>query len=1167
MNKNLSIFLICVIIVTVSFSCSLVGDIEAQRPKPEENSDPGISTPEEPTLPSPGAPVVTALDGILTVRWTAVEEAENYEVYAGTALVPPTLPMKTVSVTTTVLDGLVNKTTYYVWIKAVNQTNFSDFSSRGFGIPWPSNEVPAAPGRPVIIPGINQLTINWEESGGAASYEVYINTTTIRPPLPEAATGKTSAVINDLENSIIYYMWVRAVNGAGKSDYSPLEAGTPTIPTVAPVTPGRPVLAAGSRELAVSWQAVELASAYEIWLGTSDDSALAEKQGSDIADTQSIITGLVNETIYHVWVKAKNVADTSGFSLSASAKPSAFLVVPETPAMPTAVAGFNALDVSWPPVEGALFYELWIDISNNPANAEKYGVDVADTSVTLTGIENGTTYFIWIKAKNNIGEGEFSPYASGTPSVFAIPPSTPQTAPTVINGSGRLTVSWQPVEGASLYEVWAGTENNPEESTKRGDDVSGLSAVISGLENDTTYYIWIKAKNDKGTSGFSPAASGTPSIFAVIPQTPAAPAVTIGNGQISVTWQAMEGAEAYEVWVSMENNSGTASKYGSDITDSLSAAISGLNNGTMYYIWLKANNAAGTSGFSPVVNGKPMAGTVVPSLTAGNAKIDVSWTTIAGADQYEVFYGTGENPPQAASQTINAPATSATITGLVNGTSYNVWIRGKNSTATGAMGNPANAKPIGIMGTVTLASGNSQLSVSWPAVAGADQYEVFFDTASTIPASPTQTVSTTAATIDSLVNGTIYYVWVRGKNPNGVSNTSTVVSGKPLGTPGLPTITSGYRQLEVTWVAVAGADEYELYYGIGTPTTLWATTTGTTATITGLTGGTTYHIRLRAKNTDGISDFGPTTSAAPGSELSPGLYRGGVKIGSQNLSASLSFITVNAVSGDKYIIVLGANESVSPSTLSYSGKTVEITLMGSGGERTVTLNANGSMFTVTAGVSLTLDENITLVGRSANNASLVRVDGGNLIMNEGAKVSENNAGASRGAGISLLNGTFSMNGGIVNKNTSIYGGGGICIENGIFTMYDGTISGNNASNSGSYAYGGGVYVLNGIFIMHGGIIYGNTAYAPYAWGGGIYGTFKKLSLDGDSQNSGIIYGSDAVGIDGDGIPLKNTARDSGHAVYSTAPTRVRNTTAGQTDHIDTTTGLGLSASGNPPYGQ
>jgi hypothetical protein len=1403
---------------------------------------------------APDAPIVQAADGLLSLRWTAVQGAENYEVYISASKQPPASPIKTIAGTTTVLTGLTNKTAYYIWIKAVNNSGSSDFSPYSIGRPWPNNEKPATPGALEIIPGINQLTINWEGSGGAASYEVFISTYMTRPSSPEITTEKTSAVIRNLENDKIYYIWVRAVNSAGKSEYSPPESGTPTIPTVAPAIPAKPALTAGSRELAVSWQTVEFASAYEVWAGTSDNSAQAQKQGDDISGwiTETVIKNLVNETTYYVWVKAKNVMGASGFSLPANAKPSAFAVLPETPILPTLTPGSKALDVNWTPVEGALSYEVWTDETGNPANAQKYGADVSGASVTLTGLTNETTYYIWVKAKNNIGTSEFSPRADGTPSASAATPATPESAPTVIPGYNQLSISWQAVEGANSYEVWAGTDPNPTIAAKRGNDATGLSSVITGLTNGTAYYVWVKAKNAVGTSNFSPMATGTPSASTIAPQAPAIPSVSIGNGQITVTWEAVEGAAAYEVWTGTANNSSSAAQNGEDVSDSLSGTISGLTNGTTYYIWIKAKNAVGTSGFSPVAVGKPIANATALTLSAGNGQLSVSWTAIAGADQYEVFFGTGINPPESAAQTLTAPATSAAISSLVNGTTYNVWVRGKNATGTGAISGTASAKPIGNMeavtlsagnglltvswsvvngadeyevyhstsntipasptqtvstttaaissltngttynvwvkpknangagnestavsgiplaapgsltvssgnqqitvswaaalgassyevyysttttipaeasfigtgtsriitgltngttynfwvkavnakgtseaspmasakpvgsmgtvtlitygsgefvlswqavdgadeyevyyrttntipaspsqtvstttatisgltngttyyvwvkpknangvgnantaasgvpmaapgsltinagtnqitvswtsvtgassyeiyystttiipaeasftvtgtnriitdltngttyyfwvkavnakgtsgvspmgsgrpignmGTVTLVSGNGQLTANWPAVDGADEYEVYRSTSNSIPANPTQTVSTTTVTFSSLTNGTTYYVWVKGKNANGTGTASTSVNGKPLGTPGIPTLSPGLKQLQVTWTAVAGANEYEVYYGTETPTTLAVTATGTTTTITGLTNYTTYYVRLRAKNANGVSDYGPIASGIP--EGTTGLYRGTAKIGTQNLAASLTYISANAVNGDEFFIVLGANESSPPITLNYSNKTVGITLAGYGAERTVTLNANGSLFTINEGVTLTLDKNITLKGRTVNTTndfnsfSLVYINSrGKLIMNDSSKITDNIYSSNSndsvyGGGVYVDNsGTFTMNGGTISGNTVTAfnaNGGGVYVGlTGTFTMNGGTISDNRTSSSGSSS-GGGVH-SRGTFNMSGGTISDNTAYGLNAWvnGGGVYsmGTFN-----------------------------------------------------------------------------
>ena len=530
-----------------------------------------------------------------------------------------------------------------------------------------------------------------------------------------------------------------------------------------------------------------------------------------------------------------------------------------------------------------------------------------------------------------------------------------------------------------------------------------------------------------------------------IPQPPTTPVVITSNGTIALRWSAVESATAYEIWISTVNDSTSASKYGIDITGSLTATIINLNNGTTYYIWLKAKNILGTSGFSPVATGIPSASTVkpsdpqiAPSIIAGNGQLTVSWQAVIDTDVYEIWTGTTNNAQTATKQGGDVSGLSAVITGLNNGTNY--------------------------------------------------------------------------------------YVWVKAKNTIGVSGFSPSATGKPLGTPGTPTLNSGPGQLLVTWTAVDGAEQYEVYYGTDSPITLAATTTETTVTISELAVSTTYYVRLRAKNANGVSDYGPNASGVP--NRTPGLYRGGAKISNQNLADSLTYISINAVSGDEYYIILGVNESISPKNLSYSGKTVGITLLGSSNERIITLSSNGSMFTVDSSVTLTLDENITLVGISENNASLVFINNdGKLIMNDGAKISGNTASSSNsysyGGGV-YSSGTFTMNdgkisGNIASSSSTSYtspansNGGGI-YSFGTFIMNGGEISGNTASSSysysssnpNSYSYGGGVY--SNTFTMNGGEITGNTASSSnsssYSYGGGVRsGTF--------TMNGGKISGNTA----------------------------------------------------------
>jgi len=255
-----------------------------------------------------------------------------------------------------------------------------------------------------------------------------------------------------------------------------------------------------------------------------------------------------------------------------------------------------------------------------------------------------------------------------------------------------------------------------------------------------------------------------------------------------------------------------------------------------------------------------------------------------------------------------------------------------------------------------------------------------------------------------------------------------------------------------------------------------------------------------------------------------------------------------------------------------------IRLEGIGSERTVSLSSNGSLFTVGSDVTLILDNNITLKGRSNNITSLVFVDsGGALEMKTGAKITGNTyfGISSYGGGVYVRNsGTFTMRGGEILGNTSSYSssysdpysynyvfsyGGGVYLDGGTFTMSNGKISGNTSHSSYYsslrenyvYSYGGGVYLNGGTFTMSGGEISGNTSSSDYSsYGGGVYvgdnGIFTKIG--------GTVYGYTASDSNSNVVVLYMSGyvyNNSGHAAYvNSSMVKRRESTAGPTVNMD-----------------
>ena len=242
----------------------------------------------------------------------------------------------------------------------------------------------------------------------------------------------------------------------------------------------------------------------------------------------------------------------------------------------------------------------------------------------------------------------------------------------------------------------------------------------------------------------------------------------------------------------------------------------------------------------------------------------------------------------------------------------------------------------------------------------------------------------------------------------------------------------------ITWDAVYGATSYRIYRATSAEGVYSSVGTSVTASFTDTTvsAGQAYYC---------ITALSGANMESEGSAVVPVVMPNFVVQGS-GLAAKLAWLQTNAESNRLYTVEIDADEYIVPQTLSYSGKSgVTITMSGVGGMRTVNLSALGRLFTISSGVTLILDNNLTLNGRSDNGMLVVIDSGGTMIMNEGTKITGN----SIESGVSV-SGTFTMNGGEISGN-----GRGVYVG-GVFTMNGGEISGNN----GSGVYVGGTFTMS-----------------------------------------------------------------------------------------------------------
>ena len=125
---------------------------------------------------------------------------------------------------------------------------------------------------------------------------------------------------------------------------------------------------------------------------------------------------------------------------------------PDIPANLSATADDGEVTVTWSPVSGATSYRLyWLASANCSAlDTDDARVENAVSPHTHTGLANGTRYCYAVAAGNAGGESALSAAVSATP----VPPPAAPANLSVTGGNSELTLRWDPVSGASTYNLY-----------------------------------------------------------------------------------------------------------------------------------------------------------------------------------------------------------------------------------------------------------------------------------------------------------------------------------------------------------------------------------------------------------------------------------------------------------------------------------------------------------------------------------------------------------------------------------------------------------------------------------------------------------------------------------------------------------------------------------------
>ncbi len=442
-----------------------------------------------------------------------------------------------------------------------------------------------------------------------------------------------------------------------------------------------------------------------------------------------VVTGLTNGVAYEAQVRARNAEGLApDWSPAGRATPQA--AVPSGGnSLSLRVAAGNARAVlSWlaaaangAPVTG--YRVQWRDPATQQWSTSRQ-TTVTGVTATVTGLTNGVAYQFRVAAVNSVGVGPWSNVETATPTAPAATAFIPDVAatPTGTAGNGRIRWAWaspsdngSDLTGLELRFRRSGTQDAWTVRT-------GLGTIPvreeTNLVNGTEYEAQVRATNSVGTQPtWGPSGRATPQ--AAVPDRVQGACLSNTSTGIRVQWGPPEANGAALTAVTVQRS--TRSDFSSATTEEVdlsgtatSTVLTGLTEGVLYYIRVRAVNSRGNGGWSPTASLRFDDGRAVPAkpatpvavVVAVPAEVTVAWATPAANGADISGYETQHRLSTANSWSGNVKAAgrgAQRISGLTAGQSYQIRVRARNAVGAGAWSDPVT---VTVRGSVSLRAGD-----------------------------------------------------------------------------------------------------------------------------------------------------------------------------------------------------------------------------------------------------------------------------------------------------------------------------------------------------------------------------------------------------------------------------------------------------------------------------
>lgn len=589
-------------------------------------------------------------------------------------------------------------------------------------------------------------------------------------------------------------------------------------------------------KVSFSWSSIANASHYQLQISKNLDFSSNVITLNDLKNLSVVYSQLDINSTYYWRVRAFNNSIAGGYSAVRSFKTNNLNTIPGKTILLNPMNGKESIKTdplfSWAEVPNAKEYQIQVsivsDFSSTVINQSGLGI----TKFQSPKLKENTIYFWRVRAKNDVGSGNYSTLGSFKTANFGIVPSIiVPIRPTngVLVNPLNLRLEWDPNPTAESYTIQVSTSSSFSNNVIFQRNITNSYFDIPSLNSGIKYYWKVVGVNRTGTGPFSEMSNN----YFVTKSYDKAPSQIITtlpvhdsnvfSTSITFSWQPDPIAKTYTFQLSTSPQFSSFVTNVSNLTET-TRIVTGLIANTQYYWRVYASNEAGSSPVSTIMkvrsatySGPPPATQLVSpenKATVGISNVLFVWANQPNTESYLLEISENSDFSTLYYSKNSIKGTSFVVPTLANNKTYYWRIRTSNpagtglrtsawSFNTGSISNVLNQPTL--LGPSNAATNlSTSLSFSWGSVENATQYEIQVAESSTFSILVfTQNNVTNLSINSSMLQESKTYFWrvraFEGSTPSAWSNVWT------FGTKGAENVSSIQNGLVGYWKMEEGS--------------------------------------------------------------------------------------------------------------------------------------------------------------------------------------------------------------------------------------------------------------------------------------------------------------------------------------------------------------------------